>query len=139
MNTSPAPAFTLMASTRGAYSSSFVFEHKNDFLNWFSTTYVSIIKQYGNIDLRLSALDNLNVGDHCFVAGEGDEEFIIQGWRKTENNRYSFALNNGCWEEVAKCFKNWSRPPLSSDLKLTAQKLGFRQVTMKQNYILLEY
>lgn len=132
------PIFSLMASTRGSLASSFVFEDPNAFLNWMKNEYPALQKKYGSFDIRLSSLDQLKVGDTCFVAGEGSDEFLIEGFRKIENNRYSFALNNGCWEEVAKCFKHFNRSALPQSLKLAVQKLGFKQVKMQQNYILLE-
>ncbi len=138
MNTKPAPSFTLMASTRGAFGANFVFENQDDFINWISTKYPEIRKKYGKIDIRLSSIDPLNVGDTCFVAGEGSDQFVIQGWRKIEDNRYSFALDNGCWEEVAKCFKKWSRPTLPQSMKIKAHKLGFSTVKMQENYIIFE-
>lgn len=132
------PLFSLMASTRGSLVASFVFEDENDFLKWMKNEYPILQKKYGSFDIRLSSLDPLKIGDTCFVAGEGSDEFVIEDLRKISNNRYSFALDNGCWEEVAKCFKNFGRAALPQSLKLAVQQLGFNQVKMQQNYILLE-
>lgn len=130
--------FEFMASTRGTYSSCFVFKNETDFLNWINTDYVKLTAQYGFLDLRISALDPLKIGDTCFVAGEGTDSFTILKQRKLGNNMFSFALSNGTWEEVSKCFKNWSKSNLPNSLKSQCQKLGFKHVTMQKNYILMQ-
>lgn len=138
MITTPAPLFQFSATTVGSYRCTYVFENEEDFQKWVQNFYPNLVKTYGKLDLHISKLDKLQVGDTCFVAGEGSDEFQIEGWRKLEENRYSYALNTGCWEATHKCFTKWERGSLPNSLKLKCQKLGFKQVLMQDNYICLE-
>ncbi len=132
------PVFQFSATVRGNYRCTYVFENEDDFCKWIKTTYPKLVQKYGKLNIQITKLDSIKIGETCFVSGEGYDEFTIKDFRKVDDNIYSFLIHTGCWEAVHKCFKNLERGPLPQSLKLKCQKLGFTNVLMQNNYICLE-
>lgn len=96
--------FTLCISTTGPLLSNFVFEDNREQAEWMLTELPKLRKQYGDdIQYRRRYLPGLKVGDRCNVWGEASDVFTILKLIKREEYRYSFLLDSGCTEEVAKC------------------------------------
>lgn len=96
--------FTLCITVSGSYWGSFVFEDNEEQSKWMLEELPKLRKKYnGDIKLRRSYLPGLKVGDKCNVWGEGDQVFTIRNVVKINDYRYSFLLDSGCTEEVARC------------------------------------
>ena len=96
-------AFNLCISTEGDLYASFVFEDNAEQSQWMLEELPKLQKQHGELKLTMNYLPGLKVGDKCNVWGEASDVFIIRELIKRENYRYSFLLDSGCTEEVAKC------------------------------------
>lgn len=102
--------FTRMASVRGGLYSSFCFQSEKDLQNWVKSEFVSLEQEYGPLELAVSKLPGLKVGDTCFVWGEASDEFKIEELIEYSPHRYGFVLNSGWTEEVVKCHKGKNYP-----------------------------
>jgi hypothetical protein len=103
------PKFTIVAKVRGDLISSYVFENRQEYDNWLRDGFEKLQRQYGNLTVSKDALHGLTIGDECNVWGEGDEVFEITNLVKIEDHRWSFVLNSGWKEEVAKCHTSYLR------------------------------
>lgn len=92
-------------SVTGNLHCSFVFTDEESAIIWMYTELPLLEKEYGKLETHLSKLDQLKVGDKCYVAGEGDEEFTITGIINYSPYRYGFQLAEGLPEEVCKCYR----------------------------------
>jgi hypothetical protein len=96
--------FTIGATVTGGLHSSFCFVNETERLLWATTFLPKLEKQFGKLEVRYSTLPGLKIGDHCWVVGDGDCEYVIKALRKHKDPyRYSFVLDSGCSEEVHKC------------------------------------
>lgn len=95
--------FTLCISTSGSLLSDFVFEDNREQAKWMLEELPKLKKKYGELRLERRYLPGLKVGDRCNVWGESTDVFTICELIKRGEYRYSFLLNSGCTEEVAKC------------------------------------
>lgn len=95
--------FNLCISTSGSLLCNFVFENNEEQSKWMLEELPKLKKKYGELQLKRSYLPGLKVGDKCNVWGEAQDVFTIRKLIKRENYRYSFLLDSGCTEEVAKC------------------------------------
>ncbi len=96
--------FTLVARTRGALQAAFVFEDAADYEKWRETQFPHLDVAHGGLTLTVEALPGLKIGDTCKVYGEECEIFTIKSLVRYQAHRYGFILDNGCAEEVAKCY-----------------------------------
>ena len=87
--------FNHCISIYGDYNSSFVFENISSMNVWLNNEYPRLKEKYDDLSYSIRKLDNLHIGDKCYVAGEGDDEFIIIGLKKYSPNRYGFVLDSG--------------------------------------------
>ena len=99
--------FNYGINTKGRFMCSYVFSDEQEIEVFKKTTLVELERTYGKLKLDLYLLPGLKIGDYCNVNGEGTDEFKIECIRKLEDFRYSFGLDNGCWESVHKCHRNF--------------------------------
>ena len=97
------PKFTRRVMTQGDLLASYVFEDDTALQQWKETELPKLEQKYGKLELDISELPGLVVGDKCLVNGEGSEVFTIMELFEYSPNRYGFALDSGWCEEVAKC------------------------------------
>lgn len=95
--------FNLCITVKGSFWGSFVFEDNAEQSKWMLEELPKLRKKYGDIRLLRSYLPGLKVGDKCNVWGEASDVFTIRKLIKRDDYRYSFLLDSGCTEEVAKC------------------------------------
>jgi hypothetical protein len=101
--------FTLCISTSGGLLSNFVFEDSKEQTRWMLEELPKLNKKYGELQLTHKHLPRLKVGDRCNVWGEASDVFTIRDIIKREEYRYSFLLDSGWTEEVAKCHTEFLR------------------------------
>lgn len=89
----------------GALIAVYSFENETTMNTWLKTIFPKLKEQYGTLTYRIRDLDGLQVGDFCWVWGEGFEDFKIEKLIKYSDNRWGFVLDSGWSEEVAKCYK----------------------------------
>lgn len=99
------PVFTYAAKVRGGLNSNFVFETRNQYRKWLENGYLELQKKYSNLTVSGRSLPGLKIGDKCNVLGDADEIYEIVDLKHIGEHRYSFVLNTGLLEEVAKCHK----------------------------------
>ena len=99
--------FTIVVRVRGKLASSFVFENQQECDNWVQDGFGKLQRKYGNLTVSFDILPGLNIGDECNVCGEGSDVFVIRDLIKIEDHRWSFVLDSGCREEVAKCHTDY--------------------------------
>jgi len=99
--------FTKCIKTRGDLYASFVFEDQKAVDKWVGNELTELDKKYKNLEVQMYDLPGLKVGDQCNVYGEGDEVFTIVGLRESTRHAHSFLLDSGCYEEVAKCHREF--------------------------------
>lgn len=97
--------FNLCISTQGGLHSSFVFEDNAEQAKWLLEELPKLQKQYGELKLSRGHLPGLKVGDKCEVWGEGSDVFTIRKLIKRGEYQYSFLLDAGWTEDVAKCYE----------------------------------
>jgi hypothetical protein len=95
--------FTVCIRVKGDLLSSFVFENHAQADAWMNSKFLSLVDQYGELGAERSSLPGLRVGDRCNVWGEASDEFVIKKVLEWSPNRWGFLLDNGEFEEVAKC------------------------------------
>ena len=99
--------FTKAVCVSGDLLSTFVFLTEDDRNKWIKEEYPRLQKEFKFLDYDLFDLSDLDIGDECFVIGEGDDTFIIQSLIKYSPHRYGFVLDSGWSEEVYKCYRRF--------------------------------
>jgi len=89
----------------GKFNSNFVFKSETELNDWLDKDLKELQKEYSELNVQITDLDGLNIGDECHVIGDGDEVYRIIGIKNYSPNRFGFILNSGWAEEVAKCYK----------------------------------
>jgi len=82
-----------------------VFQNDEEFADWKERVLPKLEAEHGALTLSVQPLDNLKMGDEVRVIGEGTDLFIIETLKCYGDYRYSFGLDSGWREEVAKCYK----------------------------------
>lgn len=90
---------------RGNLWSSYVFETQEAVDTWLEYEFPKLKILHGNLQYTIEDLDGLEVGDQCYVMGDGTDVYTIEGVFKYSPDRWGFALDAGWSEEVAKCYK----------------------------------
>ena len=97
--------FRYVGRVSGKLCNNYVFTSKSSFMRWKRTSFNDLKEAYGeSLVVHGSKLDPLKIGDECHVYGDGSEIYKIVGIKQNGPNRYSFALDSGFYEEVAKCY-----------------------------------
>ena len=96
--------FNTKISVSGDLHSSFVFQSPETAQDWINQDFPKLQESYPNIIYQLNFIDELKVGDKCYVYGEGDKVFVIDEIIRYSEHRYGFNLDSGWSEEVAKCY-----------------------------------
>lgn len=94
----------------GNFHTNYVFKSETELNNWLDKDLKELQKKYGELNVQITDLDGLNIGDNCYVIGDGDVVYRIIGLKNYSPNRYGFVLNSGWVEEVAKCYKMTGGP-----------------------------
>lgn len=128
-------SFKFTISTQGNYMASFVFKNEKDVLSWLNSDFKNLSKKYGKLTARIGTLDELKVGDTCFVNGEGSDTFKIKGIIERGSNNAAYVLDSGVTESASKCFKSWDRKAVPQSLKMAVQKLGLGTFKVEDNWI----
>jgi len=100
--------FTHRITVTGALQSSFVFQNEQEVTSWINNEYPKLESVYGKLELYISKLDGLQIGDTCHVTGEGDQVFTIVGIRQYSPHSWGFVLDSGWCEEASKCYSDRS-------------------------------
>lgn len=99
--------FTYAVRVKGELHSTYVFKNKDAAETWVTKDLPALEAKYGKLLITMFPINPLNIGDHCRVLGEGDDEFIIKNLVKFEEHRYGFVVahpSGASWiEEVWKC------------------------------------
>lgn len=128
-------SFKFTISTQGNYMASFVFKDEKDVLSFLSGDFKKLSNKYGKLTARIGTLDELKVGDTCFVNGEGSDTFKIEGIVERGHNNVAYLLDSGFTESASKCFKNWNRKAVPEKLKMAVQKLAFATFKVEDNWV----
>lgn len=101
--------FSIAGSITGQYNASVQFTDDKEKEEWLKTDFKRLQQKY-KVQVSFYKLPGLKVGDRCFVAGEGDDEFVITGLKQHKGYSHCFIvthLDSGHeWsEEVSKCYK----------------------------------
>ena len=103
--TIPQISFTKRVAIFGDFQSYYVFATQKDVDLWVNNDFPALVEKYGDtLTYKVIDLPGLKVGDTCLVQGEGSDTFKILNLKKLSPNRYSFGLDSGWYEEVAKCY-----------------------------------
>ncbi len=95
--------YTKGLNVHGNLLSSFAFRGEKELLEFIhGGALQELIKKYGNLTYNTYDLHPFKVGDKCWVAGEGHDEFIIEQFIIYSDDRPGVSLDSGCTEEVVK-------------------------------------
>ena len=97
--------FTRRVRVSGKLLSNFVFADQAAVEVWQNEALPGLEKKYGKLDLTVSDLPGLKIGDRCHVIGEGSDVFTIERLVAWDADRFGFVLDSGWVEEVAKCYE----------------------------------
>lgn len=92
-------------TTSGAYNANFNFNTEEERDKWLKTEFIKLAEKFDKTTPHLKELDDIEVGDICFVYGEGTTRFKVTGVHKWDDNYYGFVLDHSVIEEVSKCYK----------------------------------
>lgn len=130
--------FEFVVSVRGdkLEQSIFVFKNDNEFFKWVDEVYKSEDK-YKKSSLYVRKMEDLKIGDDCYVGGCGESCFKVKAIEKCGENQYQVKFENGAVATPMNCYKTFKVPDLPSSFLNKVRNFGFNKMNIQQNYAIL--
>lgn len=130
--------FEFVVSVRGENleQSVFVFKNENDFFKWVDDIY-NKEDMYKKSSLYVRKMEDLKIGDDCYVGGAGESCFKIEAIEKCGENQYQVKFENGKVETPMNCYKTCKVHDLPNGFLTRVKSIGFNKMNIQQNYAIL--